>query len=385
MKNAGLRLWDIQRQQGSGFCVGLDPHYDPASVWNEDFYASFAGHDPMLRMMTRLSELLPRNPRPTEFERTGKFLAGLCRYYFRLIEAYWSAGIRVYKPNIAFLERFSPFGHYILSTICDCIADRARVSGEEAFVILDCKRGDIDTTQLPYYAAYLTPTSVEVFPGVNGQYGFDTMTVTTWMGVNVLSPGLEYFRAGAGAIVVTRSSNPSGTTLQDARVTHGDVGLTKAQEPFRYSADDHQRLTGMLGGRPPLVHEAMLYVTTMFSGQHGLDQEGVSPIFSVIGATSPLSSGFRKIRGNGGIALVPGFGHQKGGFTNVMPLVVKSGTLKGHLGILSSSRASNFPWMTEYKGDGNPKSLESAVRRTVDEFRAAEREAYDGSEVPYPF
>jgi len=211
------------------------------------------------------------------------------------------------------------------------------------------------------------------------------MTVTTWMGDDVLTPGLPFFKDGKGAIVVTRTSNPSGTSLQDLVISpNGSVELSEKQTQFALREGDLKLLGDSLEGGKPTTHEAMLYLTELFSEQHGLNEQGVSPLFSVMGSTVKMTDSFRKLRPNG-IALVPGFGAQGGKFANVMPLLVNGGKLAGHLGILSSSRDHNFPWTKKAGGSGDPKQLKAEMARAIDTFREKETEAYTAAGATYPF
>ena len=382
--NAGLRLWDVQKAQGTGLCIGLDPHYDSSVGLDEQFYAKFA--DPGLTgyFFAILTEMKCQQIRIKDEAWAAIFFSGVTNYFIRVVDAAWACGLRSFKPQSAFYERFNPLGSVILSLITNHVEYQRSPTSGKAFTILDAKRGDIMSTQEPYYATYLSGLDKEVVPGINGQFDFDTMTVTTWMGEDVLSPGLPYFRDGKGAIVVTRSSNPSGTTLQDAVLSSNDeVELTNKQKEFRFFYTYQQTLRNILS-REPTAHECMLFITEKFSEEHGLNQEKVSPIFSVMGSTVKMQDSFRKIRPYG-IALVPGFGEQGGAFANVMPLLIKDGPLAGHIGILSSSRAHNYPWMKKYGGSGNPKDLESEMARVIDKFRQEEKQAHATADVDYPF
>ncbi|HEY4522350.1 MAG TPA: orotidine-5'-phosphate decarboxylase [Candidatus Paceibacterota bacterium] len=387
--NAGLRLWEVQKAQGSGLCIGLDPHFDKNGQLNEAFYAQFAQDKEAQHLRSMFGNVRRAfGVAHVSHEDGGSdlFLAGLTQYMMRIIGAAWAAGIRVYKPQSAFYERLGMFGPLVLAAVCHRLHQLADEEND-LFRILDAKRGDIDSTQEPYYAAYLSRFDEYVAPGMGGQFNFDTMTVTTWMGEDVLTPGLPYFKAGKGAIVVTRTSNPSGTTLQDARILSSAIDVSVKQTAFKLTPDRIQEIGEVLGSRSEMftVHEAMLYETTVFSRGHELDVGGVSPIFSVMGSTVPMSRNFRKLRGTGAIALVPGFGHQGGNFENVEPLLALDGPLAGHWGILSSSRAHNYPWMKGYGGSGNPQNLESDMRRAIDGFRVAERQAYADARVDWPF
>ncbi|MBI2607433.1 MAG: orotidine-5'-phosphate decarboxylase [Candidatus Doudnabacteria bacterium] len=388
--NAGLRLWAAQKKQGTGLCVGLDPHVRPLGEKEPEFYTRFISWDggrEALRVFQQLFRAVG-SPlfRPVRLPNlTAEFLAGLLAYFLQVVEVAWANGIRVYKPQAAFYERLGPFGLLVLEAICNRLHQLAAAAGEMVFIILDCKRGDIETTQEPYFASYETAYGEDVIPGMGGRFDFDTMTVTTWMGEDVLTPGLPYFRKGKGAIVVTRTSNPSGTTLQDSSVESNPVlALSEKQEPFRFTDGLADTLYEELGGPPISAHEAMLYLTAKFSADNGLDEEGVSPIFSVMGSTVRMTDSFRMLR-PGGLALVPGFGAQGGKFSNIEPLLVREGVLAGHWGILASSQAHNFPWLPKYGGQGNPFLLRAELTRAIDDFRKAEKQAYAEACVDYPF
>ena len=386
--NAGLRLWETQKAQGTGLCIGVDPHFEPNGFLNEEFYGRFAEpglkacFEDILHICNRKDILF--GVKPIQAARAAIFLSGVVGYFFRVISAAWRCGIRVYKPQSAFFERFEPLGPIIKSMICRHIDSSGWGSQFRAFKILDAKRGDLDLTQEPYFAVNLTSPDEEVCPGIPGQYGFDTMTITTWMGENVVLPGKKYFEQGNGAIVVTRTSNPSGTTLQDAFIfPNREVQLSEKQEPFRYTQEMNDQLIDIIGSRP-MAHELMLFLTEKFSREQGLNENGVSPIFSVMGSTVKMLPSFRKIR-PGGIALVPGYGGQKGEEKNVIPLYVPEGPLRGHIGVKSSSRNHNYPFMKKFDGSGRVEDLDYEMERVITMFRVSEKQAYKEAGLEYPF
>lgn len=393
MTNAGHRLWNVQKSQGTGLCVGLDPHTYPVADQPE-FYSQFVnwpGGSEAQQLFAKSLQVINQCPltRRSGANRASTFLGGLVAYYLAVIEAAWAAGIRLFKPQAAFYEVFEPFGDLVLEILLKRLEDLTSRTHEMVIIVLyrikDAKRGDIDSTQEPYYRAILSDAnSAEIYPGMSGRQGFNTMTVTTWMGIDVLTPGLALFRQGHGAIVVTRSSNPSGCTLQDVLVEPNmEVKLSAKQEPFRYTAEHEAEIMDIIG-RQPMAHEVMLWQTEKFSRDNELNQDGVSPLFSVMGSTVEMLPSFRQLR-SGGIALVPGFGEQGGAFANIMPLRIQEGPLAGHLGILSSSRAHNFPWMKKYGGGGDPAQLGGEMRRMIDQFRADEKAAYAAAGLNYPF
>ncbi len=127
--------------------------------------------------------------------------AGAKQFGLRMVEAV-SDHVRVVKPQIAFFERFGPAGYQALSEVIR----EARQMG--LLVLADAKRGDIGSTMVGYAQAWI---------GNDAPLQVDAITAVPYLGFDALAP---LFRrasdAGAYVFVVARSSNPEGTTLQDA-------------------------------------------------------------------------------------------------------------------------------------------------------------------------
>lgn len=407
-----MELWAAQKRGGTGLCIGLDPHYEK-KAWkpgdegdrppNQDMYAHFMkgvggfrrdadgkgldGEGLAITVESWRRHALPPllEGRVAHPKVATEFLASVAVYYRCVIRIAWSEGIRVFKLQAGFAERFTIASDWLLHSMVMEIQSLAHQFVEPCFIILDAKRGDIDTTQEAYYDAYFSGRHDEVFPGAMGRFDFNAMTVTSWMGEDVLTPGLRHFKwRKKSAIVVTRSSNPSGTTLQDLYVENNpDARLSDKQKLFRVTAARLEEIEETIRGRAT-AHDVMLAETARFSAENKLDQDGISPIFSVMGSTVEMNDRFRRLR-PGGVALAPGFGAQGGSFRNAMPLVQRDGPMKGHLGILASSREHNFPWMEKYGGSGDPLQLESDLRAGIGRFRAAERQAYQEAGIDWPF
>jgi uridine monophosphate synthetase len=117
----------------------------------------------------------------------------------RLIEA--TADVAVaYKPNSAFFEAHGPEG---MLALLDVIA-----SVPEAIpVLLDAKRGDIDSTSAAYAQA------------VFDRLGAGALTVTPYVGMDGLAPFLE--RLDRAAFVLCKTSNPGADEFQGLPVRAG--------------------------------------------------------------------------------------------------------------------------------------------------------------------
>ena len=122
------------------------------------------------------------------------------------VEAF-SGVVPVVKPQVAFFERFGSDGLAALEDVLSA----AREAG--LLAIADAKRGDIGTTMAAYATAWLDPASPLVA---------DAMTVTPYLGLGALQSAFDLAAAGGrGVIVVTRSSNPEGRSLQTATTAAG--------------------------------------------------------------------------------------------------------------------------------------------------------------------
>lgn len=201
---------------GSALCVGLDP--DPA----------------------RLPDAVGTGPDAIE------------RFCLEIIDV-TSDLVCAYKPQIAHFA--GQRAETQLERICAAIRSRA----PHALLILDAKRGDIDSTA-EWYAR-------EAF----GRYGADAVTVNPYLGTDSAVPFLE----AGGVIALCRTSNPGAAAVQELRVD----------------------------GRPLYLHIAEMVAREWSTiGECGL----------VVGATAPEALGeVRAVCGDLPI-LLPGVGAQGG-------------------------------------------------------------------------
>jgi orotidine-5'-phosphate decarboxylase len=117
--------------------------------------------------------------------------------------------ISVIKPQAAFFERFGSAGFGAMEEL-------ARIArAREVLVLLDAKRGDIDTTGAAYAEAYFSARS---------SLRVDAVTTHAYLGLAALKPFFDVAHgAGGGVFVVVRSSNPEGRELQTARLANGET------------------------------------------------------------------------------------------------------------------------------------------------------------------
>ena len=117
--------------------------------------------------------------------------------------------ISLLKPQSAFFERFGSGGLQALEELTRL------ARGREVLVLLDGKRGDIDTTGAAYAEGYFSSTTT---------LRVDAVTTHVYLGLAALDPFFDIaVRAEGGVFVVVRSSNPEGRELQTARLANGET------------------------------------------------------------------------------------------------------------------------------------------------------------------
>lgn len=102
-----------------------------------------------------------------------------------------------YKPNIAFYEAMGPKGWESLAKTMDYIP-------KDIFTIADAKRGDIGNTSKMYAQTFFDSSAA----GLN----FDSVTVAPYMGVDSVTPFLEF--DNKWVILLALTSNAGGLDFQ---------------------------------------------------------------------------------------------------------------------------------------------------------------------------
>ena len=119
------------------------------------------------------------------------------RFAIHMVEA--AAGrVPAVKLQSAFFEAHGSEGFAALETAMK----KAREHG--LITILDAKRGDISSTMAAY--GHMAFEAMDA----------DALTITPYMGLDVLSPLWPWLKSGRGVYVVWVSSNPSGALVQDS-------------------------------------------------------------------------------------------------------------------------------------------------------------------------
>lgn len=287
------RLIEAVKRKQTPLVVGLDPRMDrlPLQLLSENCCAD----------LQKTAE---------GFE---KFCCGIIDAVNNLVAAV--------KPQAAFFEMLGPAGMTALFRV----VQHARSKG--LIVIMDAKRGDIDSTAEAYAQAYLGNE-------LNSAWACDCLTVNPYLGDDSLKPFVDRCQQfDTGIFVLVRTSNPGGRLFQELETGGGRV--------FDVVADHVQQLAAQSIGK-----------------------YGYGSVGAVIGATHPQQLNELRSRMPNTIFLVPGFGAQGGTANDIAGAFDTDG-----LGaVINSSRAIIFAWeRPEYSGFANDwqRAVEAAARDTI--------------------
>ncbi|MFH0819470.1 MAG: orotidine 5'-phosphate decarboxylase / HUMPS family protein [bacterium] len=366
IKHNFVQLAEVQLAQKTLYCAGLDPHpFGPEK--NAEIYSKFGDIETQL-YYEHLTGMLPGIEKE-EARKMSVVLSGVEGYLRNNINIFLDkCNIRVFKPQYAFYEQFGPAGDFLLARLRYHIRKHEREKGR-IICCLDCKRGDIETTQAAYFLG-LMGNLLEQWGIDYAPYDFDIINVSPWMGKDVMALqdkkknpllGLKLLQQGKGLIGVNKTSNPSGPDYQELHTV--ERGLTLQ-----------------------MCHVADSYA---WSNEFDLEHDGLSSLGLVVGSTHPCDGSIRAAFPTTTL-LVPGFRAQGGKFNYVMLELIKSGKWNGLGAMFSLSRASNYPHFENYGGSGKIENLETDLMKSVQIFREKEEEAYNLPEVAdagivYPF
>ncbi|HEX3392411.1 MAG TPA: orotidine-5'-phosphate decarboxylase [Solirubrobacteraceae bacterium] len=257
----GERLAARVRARESQIVLGLDP--DPMALW-PGVHAPAAG---------------------SAAQRAAGAVAVHCR---ALIDAAGPACVAV-KPQLARFEALGAPGWDALRAV----VEHARAAG--LLVIADGKRGDIDVTARAYATALMgsLPTPFGEIEGL----GVDMATVNPLLGADAIEPFVAVARAaGAGVLLLVRTSNPGGADVQDAELAGGGLVWERLA-----------RLVDALG------------VDERERGSLGDQRGGLADVGAVIGATEPAHLVRARELMPRAVFLLPGVGAQGGRVEDLAP------------------------------------------------------------------
>lgn len=211
-------------------------------------------------------------------ERAARAVLAHCR---AVIDATAEACVAV-KPQLARFELLGAPGWAVLESVV------MHAHGRGLLVIADGKRGDIDVTARAYAGALLAGADTP-FGRLTG-LGADLVTVNPLMGVDAIEPFVGAARAaGAGVLVLVRTSNPGARDVEDLPVAGGGAVWERLAEIV-------ERL-----------------------GADGVGESGLSDVGAVIGATEPGHLRRARELMRAAPFLLPGVGAQGGRVEELAP------------------------------------------------------------------
>lgn len=164
----GAKLQSAFEDQGQ-LCIGIDPHPELLEAWGLEDDVS-----------------------------------GL-EYFSRALLEQCIGRVGIIKPQVAFFERFGAKGFAVLEDIC------SKATDSKLLVILDAKRGDIDSTMRAYFDAWL---------GQAAPFQSDALTVSPFLGFESLMPTLSAcLERGKGIFALTATSNSGSSHIQKASIS----------------------------------------------------------------------------------------------------------------------------------------------------------------------
>lgn len=174
------RIEEIARSKETCLCIGLDPYFEREERAKRGDEACL---DQALKANLRI------------IETTHPFTA-------------------CYKPNVAFYEAFGAAGLGVLRKTLDAIPMAIPV-------ILDAKRGDIDSTARAYADSLF------------GLWGADAVTLSAYMGKDSVDPFLAW--EDKGVFVLCKTSNAGAGAFQNLDVDGETLYIRVAQETSSWS------------------------------------------------------------------------------------------------------------------------------------------------------
>jgi orotidine-5'-phosphate decarboxylase len=166
------------------------------------------------------------DPEPTRFP--GRLQGDASRIYdfcATIVDATADL-VLAFKPQIAYFAAHRAEGQL------ERLMAHMRRAAPQVPIILDAKRGDIGSTAEQY--------AIEAFE----RYGADAVTLSPFMGFDSVAPYLK--RAGKGAFLLCRTSNPGGDDLQNQRLASIE-GQPLLYEHVARLAQGPWNLNGQLG------------------------------------------------------------------------------------------------------------------------------------------
>ena len=270
----GDRLFETIRRKENFLCLGIDPHLD---------------------LIPKVFQKRIKITHTIYSKNNIKIVENFC---IKLIETIADL-VPVIKLQIAFFEQLGPEGFELLSRLCHLI------KGKNIICIIDCKRGDIGSTNNGYANAFFSKSS---------PYPCDAITINPWLGIETLD-SFEKYIPKFGLFILVHTSNPGAKDLQE-QITVGNKKI-------------YEILIDKLN---PIINKNV--------GKNNLSSVGI-----VTGATYPTELKLIRKKLFHAPFLIPGYGKQGGSIDDAKLGLLPDEKYKNKFnwGIINSSRGLCFP------------------------------------------
>ncbi|MBI4679868.1 MAG: orotidine-5'-phosphate decarboxylase [Nitrospirae bacterium] len=229
------------------------------------------------------------------------------------------------KPQVAFYERYGIEGLKAFTKTVDYGKKKGLI------VIEDAKRNDIGSTATAYSDGHIG--KIKIFNQTKSVFDLDAITVNPYLGSDGIMPFInDIQRYQKGIFVLVKTSNPSSVELQDIKVLY-------KRKTYR-------------------LYEVVSKLVNEW-GQKCIGKYGYSSVGAVVGATFPGDSKkLRKIMPHT-YFLVPGYGAQGGGASDVINCFNND----GYGALIAASRSINYAFKNDKKF--KDKDFADAAREAV--------------------
>jgi orotidine-5'-phosphate decarboxylase len=262
------------------------------------------------------------------------------------------------KPQVACFERLGAPGWAALREVVADVRERGLI------VIADGKRGDIDISARAYGQAFFgtTPTPFGDVPSL----GVDALTVNPLLGRDSLGPLVDAARGqGGGLFVLTRTSNPGASDLQDRELRGGGAVSDAIAAIVDELGCDGRGRGGDRSGTGGPSGSGGRSGTGGPSGSGGRSgtggRGGLADVGAVVGATAPEHLERLRSRMTAAVMLLPGLGPQGGSGRDLAPAFAPGPAG----GLVSASRAIVYAFE---QGGGDPAAAARAEARRLREL-----------------
>lgn len=192
----------------------------------------------------------------TDIDRIPKFLLEfedpIFEFNKRIIDATQDLCV-AYKPNLAFYESLGSKGIASLEKTLKAIPN-------DVFTIADAKRGDIGNTSDMYAKAFFE------------NMGFDSITVSPYMGHDAVTPYLKY--DNKWAIILGITSNPGADDLERLKLETGDEVYEQVLKAASTWGTDENTMFVVGATRPELVKRVREIIPNHFLLVPGVGAQG---------------------------------------------------------------------------------------------------------------